>query len=83
MDVSSGQLGGDSVIASEYSIAGSTLAAPGYSPGPLSRIEAHIEASVSQPQPEPFSHSQAFAFEIGRVGRSCVQQDPIATCPQS
>ena len=26
---------------------------------------------------EPISHPQAFAFEIGRVGRSCVEEGPL------
>jgi hypothetical protein len=26
---------------------------------------------------EPVSHPKAFAFEIGRVGRSCLEEDPL------
>ena len=26
---------------------------------------------------EPVSHSEPFAFEIGRVGRSCLEEDPL------
>ena len=44
---------------------------------PLIRRLANCRSGLRLQKVERVSHPEAFAFEIGRVGRSCLEEDPL------